>query len=299
MEAFSFNKIYVIESLKVDDNLTGKELYDDLLKWQEVKTKGKITAEYCQIRNIYEWDSNISKIINECKEKGIRPIIHIEMHGIEKEDDKDWQGFRLSSGEDLTYQDFGDSMRKINKECGCNLFITLAVCYGLYSIFSLKENIKQVMPFCAALGSFEDLKEGDLTIRYNEFYDELLTSFDLSKAFLRLQNSNPDIPSQYHIIYIDDIFYHAYYEYLTKLCTRESIRERAMSEANRNGIKFINRQERRAYIRSFEKIEKATRQKEYDRFKNDFFMLDQFPQNIKRFNIPKTWQELKLKFTLR
>ena len=35
MSTFKFNRLYIIESLQ--ERLTGKQLYDDLIKWQEYK----------------------------------------------------------------------------------------------------------------------------------------------------------------------------------------------------------------------------------------------------------------------
>ena len=51
MNGFKFNKVYVIESLNSKEEiLTGKELFDDLLRWKEYQIKD-LKTELFQIDN--------------------------------------------------------------------------------------------------------------------------------------------------------------------------------------------------------------------------------------------------------
>ena len=71
-----------------------------------------------------------------------------------------------------------------------NLFISLAVCHGEYLLTQYRINKRA---FCIGLlGSFKTLPVSDIKIRFNEFYEELLTSFNIDKAYKNLLNSNPN-----------------------------------------------------------------------------------------------------------
>lgn len=48
MSTFKFNRLYIIESLQ--GRLTGKELYDDLIKWQEYKYR-ELQTDYFPVNN--------------------------------------------------------------------------------------------------------------------------------------------------------------------------------------------------------------------------------------------------------
>jgi len=76
MTPFNFNEIYVIESLNPKEQ-TGKELYDDLLRW---KVSKKLEAELIQVEDKLEFYDAIFHIIEEHKKFDYYPILHIEAH---------------------------------------------------------------------------------------------------------------------------------------------------------------------------------------------------------------------------
>lgn len=284
METLYFNKIYVIESLFENDKKTGKELYDDLLRYQPLKFPS-LEVEYCEVNNKNEWDLLMNNIINECKTNNIHPILHLEIHGID-----DGSGLVLNNNEKLEYKYLTTKFREINLLSNFNLFITLAVCKGLF-LLKYTEVLKP-MPFCALLGSFEKILENELCLRFYEFYDELFVSFDLTKAFKRLTEANEIVSNSYDFIHIDDLFIEAYKRYINTRCTPEALKERALLCAEEKGIKLSNRKERRDYVKNFCKEEKKLREIDYHNIVSKFFLLNEYPNNKERFNIPKTLNEL-------
>ena len=75
--SFEFNKAYVIESLG-NERKTGKELYDDLLRWQSYKIKG-FEAEIFQPVTKADFFDTIEQIKLDSVSNGKYPIIHIEI----------------------------------------------------------------------------------------------------------------------------------------------------------------------------------------------------------------------------
>lgn len=100
MSSFTFNKLYVIESLQNGDQLTGTELYNDLLKWKEFEHDGKFKAELLTINNKVDFFNLLNSIKQECIEQRCFPMIHLEMHG-----SSDHDGLVLKSKELVSWND--------------------------------------------------------------------------------------------------------------------------------------------------------------------------------------------------
>ena len=275
MRTRHFNKVYVIESLKSGDRKTGKELHDDLLRYEEMKYD-MLTVEYKPITSRAEWDTLMDEIAEDCEQNGSQPILHLEIHG-----EKTGKGLVFSNKDFLSYDDMCPQLTRINIATHCNLFLTLAVCKGLF--ISAVNRLSKPMPFCGIMAAFDIIYEDDLAIRYNEFYDELFTSFELAKAYKRLLSAN-QCPSQcYRFIHADDLFCREYQRYIDDKCNPDVIKQRALESAQENNFVLSNRQQIRKFQRDFEEQEKKTRLHYYLEAANTFFMLDRFPENKERF----------------
>lgn len=75
-----FNRIYVIESLRPTDKLTGTSLYNDLLRYQSIIHPG-FEAILKSPKNKNEWNDMFDEIYNDCRINGNAPILHFEVHG--------------------------------------------------------------------------------------------------------------------------------------------------------------------------------------------------------------------------
>lgn len=287
MRTFSFNKIYVIESLPEGHRRTGKELYDDLLRYQELKYP-LLKVVPCWIKSKSEWDTLMNQIAEDCEQNGSHAILHLEIHG-----ECHGQGLVMGNGDFLTYDYIRPQLERINIASHCNLFLTLAVCKGLY-ITSINR-LSKPMPFCGILGSIDDIYEHDIVIRFNEFYDEFFTSFELAKAYKRLQEANPDLPSTYRFDHADMLFCREYQRYINNKCNKDVIKERALEAAKDDRLLLPTRQLRRKFQRDFEAQEKKTREMYFLDAARNFFMLDDFPENKERFEVPSNLKELEEK----
>lgn len=271
MNPFNFNKIYVIESLDPKEQ-TGKELYDDLLRWKESKN---LKAELIQVEDKLEFYDAIFHIIEEHKEFGYYPILHIEVHGNKN-------GLELKSKEFLNWYDFYLLLVEINMHLGNHLFLTLAVCNGAYLMRQIE--IEKPSPFYGFIGSFEESTIEDLMIRYSEFYNELLYSFNIYSATKRLIESNPEEISIYAYIGSEEVF-NIVCENLKTIYSTEDIEQLINKEIENSNIKFKKTEDETNYRAIYKDLLINTFQTKGETYKNRFFMTDEFPENKERFNL--------------
>lgn len=282
MSTFIFNRIYVIESLK--ENFTGKELYDDLLKWQEYKFK-ELKAIYCPVNSKSELFCKFDEIAQECKKEMCSPVFHFEIHG-----DNQLRGLVLSSGELISWDEFGEALTKINIIVKNNLFLTMAVCHGAYLMQTMK--ISSPVPFYGFIGSFDEIKESDLRLRYNEFYTEFFSSFKIHTALEKMHVANPDMPSTYQFICAEIAFKKVYGDYFNENLSDDGIKRRVQQTIIDKKITITNRREKREFERKFTKRAKETKETYYKEHRSIFFMLNIYPEIETRFNIPASLNKL-------
>lgn len=268
------NKLYIIESLSEKDTKTGFELYEDLKSWIPSVFSDK-DVEYIPVANKQNFNNFFDSLYKDIDENKIIPIIHFEIHG-----DSNGRGLVLSDGDLVSIEELGDQLRRCNIGCGCRLFITLAVCHGLMNLFSIHST--KPMPFCGILGSLDDLYEHDIQIRFKEFYQELFSSFDLQEATRSLMEANGSLQSKYECHMAGELFIKSYHGYIKNICTPKALKRRAMS-----CFKSKSREDQHRFNMQFVIKELQTRDKEYRSFRDRFFMVAKFPENIERFSLPK------------
>ena len=265
-----FNKIYVIQSLDEaqGDELTGKQLYDEVLQYFNAKYPDK-SAQLFDVDTPNELFAVLETIKQECIKDGVKPIIHFEIHGLENK-----TGLGLNKG-DVNWMDLYKHLIEINIASKWNLFITMGVCFGNYAMFLVKP--RNPAPFSGILGSFEELYEDDLYIRYNAFYQELFNSLDFEKALEALHNSNPSLTDDYRFISAEQTFKNVYQKYFDSEFTTERIKERYKQAIKEEGVKFTNRDVRHQFYVQFHVKLKRTKEKLFNDDKAAFFMFDKFP----------------------
>jgi hypothetical protein len=278
MTGFEFNKVYVIESL--DDSkekLTGKELYDDLLRWKEYQI-ADFKAEYISVDNKTDFLKTLETIKDDCTTKGHYPILHFEIHG-----SSDTTGLVLKSGELVTWNELYQDLVAINSIIGNNLFITLAVCHGGFIMQLIK--IENPAPYWGFIGSFEEIKVSDLLIRYNEFYDVFLRSFDLNEAVKKLHEANPSVPSTYRFINSEETFKNINRKYFNEKFSEEQIKLRFEDGLKQNNWNIKDNNLKQQFRIKFRTELLKTKKEFFEKHKKIFFMLGNFPENENRFRV--------------
>lgn len=263
-----FDRIYIIESLQPGETLTGTNLHTSLLR-----DKSSIHPDFESVlRNPAdksEWNQLFAEIAEDCRRNGHSPIIHFEVHG-----DSMKRGLVLTSKELVTWEELYQNLAPINLAIRNELFVTMAVCFGNFWLSSAVLN--RPAAFRGMVGSFHKLYEDDLIIRFDAFYRELFSSFDLNKAYDALKRANPSLPDHYGCYSAEEIFALAFTGYEKSYCSPESLKARADAAIAANGN--MNRRERRQFERSFIKEELKKHEPYFRHCYQTFFMLDRFPE---------------------
>lgn len=118
--------------------------------------------------------------------------------------------------------------------------------------------------------------EDDLNIRFDAFYRELFSSFDLNKAYDALKRANPLLPDHYGCYSAEEVFALAFTGYEKSYCSPEALKARAYAAMAANGN--MNRRERRQFERTFIKEELKKHEPYFRHCYQTFFMLDRFPE---------------------
>lgn len=285
MDFFRFNKIYVIESLQ-DERQTGKELYEDIIKRRSY-CHSDLATEYVQVLSLKDWRFTIKRIIQEVKDNHVIPILHLELHGSNNHD-----GLVLADRNLISWSNFVSDMRCINIETQNNLLITMGICFGMDILYYT--SLEDPSPFFAIIGSLYALQNDDIYIRYSDFYDEFLQSFDFTKSLQCLFRENPNRPQEYSFVNAPEFFRRIYKNYLETEFTNDAIKKRIsdtiMEEETKRRVKYTSK-EKKVFASKFKKELKKTKNPFYLSHFNNFLMCNKFETCKKRFAIPRTTKE--------
>lgn len=273
-EAFKFDKIYVIESLRPNDLKTGEELYNDIIK---LKLWQKDLYENCELfqpKSKIDFFNSIEKIKSEAEKKSIYPLIHLEMHG-----SKD--GIQVTNGEIIKWIELQNRLIELNILCKCNLFLTMATCYGGYIYSTINPSLRT--PFWGFIGPFEKVKAGEVLINFTAFYEEFINSLDINESVIKLNEANPNNKSRFRFHNTEFAFNVAYQNYEKKYLTDEVVAERLET-----GLKEARKHTETNHL-SDEQIKQNLKffmvdNKDFmkDKLMEKFFMWDIFPENRKK-----------------
>jgi hypothetical protein len=263
-----FNKIYVIQSLSKQnrDILTGESIYN-IVKY----FPPEVGSEFIKVENPIEFFNCLSRIENECKNSIIKPLIHLEMHGL-----NDRSGISLNDGH-VKWEELYSSLSSINRTSAFSLYLTMSVCHGSYIMILLHPWYPA--PFKNILGSFEELPQGNFEIVYDAFFQELRNSLSIDEALVALHRANPGIPKDYRFITAEQVFKNVIQQYFNTKFTPQALKERAIRSINESELGTTNRESRRKYQRIFEKMTLEKMKFYYQESKKNFFMYDSFPEN--------------------
>jgi hypothetical protein len=244
---FGFNKIYIIDSLNDNEPQTGKNLFEDLIR-RKTTTSDKLYSEFIKVSNKHELVKTFLEI-EKLVFKGYGPFIHLEVHGSSKKN-----GLVLKSGELFKWEELSFFTRKINVATKNNLVISLATCYGAYFIEQIRLN--DAAPFNGCVVSASKLTVDEVEVRFNSFFDTLLSSFDFDLAVKNL-NEIAGLPYTYRFIVSETLF-----EEICEIFLKENFNPKHIKFRNWvNDLTRVFRQANEAYaVMSKHKVKEIVRQ---------------------------------------
>jgi hypothetical protein len=271
MKPFEFSHIYVIESLRSDDDKTGTELFNDVIRPNMMK---RSSEQNCMLFNVTA-KRDLLQILETICQKEVNPIIHFEMHG-------DEYGLQFTNYETISYSELQPYFLKLNETCGNNLFITMATCNGGFIFKAI--NPATWSPFWGFVGPFENVSNGDIIENYSAFYTEFLQSLDFNLAVDALNAANSSGQSKFHFRNTEYVFQMAYENYDLLHLTRERIEQRleAMLPECRSNPHFVNWSDQMICdLLKYIIINDGHNLKK--RIMRKFFLLDKFPEHEKYY----------------
>ncbi len=173
--------VIVIQSLCSDDIKTGKNLYDDILRYKEYSNSGAFSSFY-NVQCVGEFYSIIRKI-EQSLEEGDIITLQIETHGCD-------DGIVLSNGDIIKWKDFYDAIRPLNIKTGHLLFLIMAMCKSVAMISSI--NPEERAPYRAVICTTRSVNADEIQRGFEAFYEKYFSLMDIVESLKALQDEVKD-----------------------------------------------------------------------------------------------------------
>jgi hypothetical protein len=207
---------------------------------------------------------------------GVVPIIHIETHG-------DRDGIILSNGERLEWERLYAPLVAINLSCKNSLFLVMAACEGAYlgKIVRLTDRA----PFWGLIGPDAPVSSGELYTAFSRFYEAMFHTLDGTNA-LRALNEAASGTARYLFLNSRKMFEGAWARYEKSYCMGGGRRDRVdrlLTHRKRAlGNLALDITRARKVIK---KRLKETRGPNFIHYMRYFFMIDLYPENLRKFQV--------------
>jgi hypothetical protein len=260
------NELVVLESLADDEEKTGTFLAQDL---ESTCRDKKFRLSFGRVDTVDEFRQNMLKLTADAADRGVRPILHLEIHGAEHSPGLVF----LPSKEILLWEDFAALTRELNAATLNNLVVVMAVCHGYESILAVK--IAELTPFCVLIGPTEAVTNRQIKAAFGAFYRELLDRSDVLKA-------GEILPDSYLVYDCERIFATGFTKYVRDKCLGAGKQERldallAAAAAARPDLD-VHR------VRKYLEESIGPSERDFQRFRARFLMSDH-PDNANRFQL--------------
>lgn len=217
MNIFRASKIVIIDSLEEFEFQTG-EVIQGLIEDELEKNNFPLRLERHSLDYAAQFEGVINLLVNDVK-NGF-PILHIEMHGDEKE------GLIFKNGSNLPWADFVKILARLNRATEFNLVCTVATCYGASIFYDLCINFSA--PCFALITPEKEVDPGTMLRGFHTLYSNFAASRDMSNAEGLL---NQAVPVDGGWFQVDAVtcFYETLRSYVKTGTSIERIAERALS----------------------------------------------------------------------
>ncbi len=274
MKRILFNKILVLQSLADYELHTGTKIKEDLDSYNDAFQQG-LRIELINIGNKEGLFAVLVDLEKQVKLNASYPVLHIDAHG-----SSDHDGIILNSGEFCGWSDLKPYLIKLNIATRLNLLVVLSLCYGAHIAEHLTPQDRA--PCWGLVGPTKAVNSVYLLESFSAFYREIFETADGSRAVSNLNKNVSEHDIDYYFTTADSFFKIVYKNYIKELCSIKAYDQRArklrkrLKKDNIQNLPSIGKLRRRF---------KATQRDYFEKFREEFFMVDLFPENAERFNI--------------
>lgn len=219
---FANNSIFVLSASRTGEVGVARRLVEDL---EQIRiATHAVRIEHHNIATQRELVSCLQYIARAAK-KGVRPILHLDMHG----DDR--RGLEIpASREFATWRDVNSWLQKINISSKNNLCVVVAACFGLNLVAPI--SVIQPAPFYCLIASRYSFDLGYFEQNMIPFYRVLLQQGSL-------QNAIQEIDEHFELFHCEKILAITLARYIKTACKGSALKGRTeglISEALAAGI---------------------------------------------------------------
>lgn len=274
MERHRFNQVFIIQSLNDSELHTGERIKEDLDTYNSAFPHG-VSIELINVTSKQDFFTVLIDVERFSKTNPCSPVLHLETHGAD-----DHQGIILSSGEYCGWSDLKPYFIAINEATRLNLLIVFSLCYGAH----FTEHIvpPDRAPCWGLVGPTKSVGGNYLLERFSAFYREIFQSGDGNKAIRELNKNASANDIDYFFTTASMFFKNVYEGYIEGRCTEKAYEERASKLRKRLKKDKAPRIPSKGNLK---RQYKSSERHYFEKFKENFFMIDLFPENAERFNV--------------
>lgn len=221
--AFPINALVWFSALRSGEEGVTRRVIEDVEPF--FRTRNLRFQRY-DITSKHAFKDALGEVHKAVTSDGLRPMIHIDMHGSAN------NGLEISAERtNLSWEQFIQWLRPINKAMENNLCIISGACFGLHAIKPLK--IDQSAPFYILIAPDAEVTFGYLEDHLAPFYKEVLESGDLTLAF------EQNFASKMKAFFCEKFLMISLMRYIRNHCRGRGLRirqERLLTEVMRGGI---------------------------------------------------------------
>ncbi len=271
-----FNGIAILDAIPDGELNTARRLREDLIDIASNIADG-LQVHYVRIDTVGSLERGISSILEEVRNNGLQPWLHLEGHG-----SADETGFKVANGANCSWNQLKELITPLNVATGLNLILILATCFG--GSFARAIRTVDRAPVLGLIGPTREVKIGQLENGFPAFYRTFFESSSLTKAIEVLSASAPN--NLYYRTTAERFFYDVWAGYKKTACSKQEIENRARRMYREAKSQDLPR------IPSIGQLKRLIRSKEsslFENYRDTYFMYDINDSNRTRF--PVTYKE--------
>lgn len=269
MAGFTFNRVVIVESLGAREFNSGEELHKYLIA---VEGLADIPIEYVKCPSATAF-LEILEELTILASQGIIPLLHIETHGAD-----DHTGLVFQDDSFLSWGELAARWVPLNRATGFNLLVVVAACFGAHFLLS-DFKLRSASPFWGLIGPTNTTHGPELLGSFRSFYRNLLNGATASSVFASLGKTRLDA-GELLFQSAESLFLKGIIRYLEKFCSAAFLRSRA--NKNRKKLKKLGRNVSLGH--ALRSLAHAHDDFAFDNFADNYFMLQDLPDNRKRFS---------------
>ena len=274
------NGIVILDAIPEGELNTARRLKEDLLDLSYTLSKC-LEVRYIRLETFSDLQNGIAEILDEVKEIGLVPWLHLEGHG-----SSDETGFQLANGHNCSWEQLKGIVTPLNISTDLNTLLILATCYG--GTFARAITTTDHAPVSGLIGPKHEVKVSEVEKGFIVLYKTFFETNSLKEAFVALQQTAPK--GLYYRTTAERFFYEVWCLYKRVQCTKDELKKRAKRMRNEAKAQKIGKLPSIGYLKRFIKKQEPII---FDKYRDKYFLYDISTTTKKRY--PVTYKVAKKK----